>query len=387
VSDEPTGRERTGRELAPRPADREVSRPGDITERGVERFYAGDRAHTVGLSEERAAQIVRSSGNARSIAFLASLLIVLFVPLYWFYELGIPVIGADGRQVREEQAQYVTDVARGYSIYIDNCARCHGPAGEGGIGPPLNDQAKLYNAVLPNGDPGKGKLNPNYLHTVLEVGGRYVCGDPNSVMPAWLQPNGPLNYRQVEELVAFMTASKEIEFTYQPEHAEAGETLPPPVTVTGWRDPAYTPAPDATAPPACWRPYENPAFAGEGGAASLPPVENPGTAEQPRVIALIETADLTIVDESGARVTQIAVQPGETISFEITNEAGFAHNFFIGPAEALEGNQTQGLPGVPDFDSGTQSFIYEVGDEEAVQFACTVPGHYPGMHGDLVPVE
>ena len=393
MSDDPvgrdgTGRERTGRELTPRPPDREVVRPADTTERGVERFYAGDQAHTVGLTEERAAQIVRQSGNARNIAFLAALIVVLFVPLYWFYELGIPALGADGRQVREEQAQYVTDVARGYSIYVDNCARCHGPEGEGGIGPPLNDQAKLYNAVLPNGDPGKGKLNANYLHTVLEVGGRYVCGDPNSVMPAWLQPNGPLNYRQVEELIAFLTASKDVEFTYQPEHAEAGETLPPPVNVTAWRDPAYSPAPDSTPPPACSRPYENPAFAGEGGgSASLPPIESPGTAEQPRVIQLVETAGLTITDAEGTRVTQLAVQPGEVISFEITNEAGFAHNFYIGPPEALEANQVQGLPGVADFDSGTQSFTYEVGDETSVQFACTIPGHYDGMHGDLVPVE
>jgi hypothetical protein len=35
---------------------------------------------------------------------------------------------------------------------------------------------------------------------VLTVGGRYVCGDPKSVMPVWAQPNGPLNYRQIEEI-------------------------------------------------------------------------------------------------------------------------------------------------------------------------------------------
>ena len=67
--------------------------------------------------------------------------------------------------------------------------------GEGGVGPPLNDQAKLYNAVTADGGSGTGHLNPNYIHKVLEVGGRYVCGDAKSLMPAWLAPDGPLNYR------------------------------------------------------------------------------------------------------------------------------------------------------------------------------------------------
>ena len=35
---------------------------------------------------------------------------------------------------------------------------------------------------------GTGHLNPVYLGRVLEVGGRYVCGDPKSLMPAWLAP-------------------------------------------------------------------------------------------------------------------------------------------------------------------------------------------------------
>src|SRR5688500_19791401 len=128
------------------------------------------------------------------IAFLAALLIVLFIPLYWLYDIGLPVVGFDGRLQAEAQDQYVIDVSRGYALFLANCARCHGANGEGGIGPALNDQQKLYNAVTAAGLPGTGHLNPDYLHTVLEVGGRYVCGDPNSVMPAWLDPKGPLNY-------------------------------------------------------------------------------------------------------------------------------------------------------------------------------------------------
>jgi mono/diheme cytochrome c family protein len=183
--------ERTGRELTPRdPEGDQIVVRERVQPQSPERFYAGDNAHVVGLTEERAAQIVRQSGNARSVAFLFTLIMVLFIPLYWFYDLGIPAIAGTSRLDAEKDAQHITDVSRGYELYINNCATCHGAEGKGGVGPPLNDQAKLYNAVKPDGGAGTGHLNPNYLQRVLEVGGRYVCGDPNSIMPAWLQPRG-----------------------------------------------------------------------------------------------------------------------------------------------------------------------------------------------------
>jgi uncharacterized cupredoxin-like copper-binding protein/mono/diheme cytochrome c family protein len=381
--------ERTGRELELRREGRAVA-PGE-TPSSVERFYAGDAAHTVGLTEERAAQIVRQSGNARSIAFLATLLVVLFIPLYWFYDVGIPALAGTSRLEQEAEVQQVTDVARGYALYLANCAQCHDntdqPAGNGlgGVGPPLNDQAKLYNAVTPAGLPGTGHLNPNYLEAVLERGGRYVCGDPKSVMPVWSDENGgPLNYRQIEELIAFLTASKDVTFTYQPEHAEPGQTIPPPVQVSGWRDPAYQPPPGSSPPPDCWRPYSNPAFGG-GAGASLAPVDQPGTADSPRVIELVETASLTITDPEGAAVPALAVVAGETVTFRVTNEAGFVHDFYVGEAEALEQDRRADLEGIPDFNEGTEEFTWTVPEDTPtqLQFACTVAGHYASMHGDF----
>jgi mono/diheme cytochrome c family protein len=52
--------------------------------------------------------------------------------------------------------QFVTDVERGYALYLNNCQTCHGDNGQGGIGPPLNNQPKLYNALTSDGQAGTG---------------------------------------------------------------------------------------------------------------------------------------------------------------------------------------------------------------------------------------
>lgn len=379
--------DKTGRDLVPRPDEpqgavtpREPDVPTTAASAAV-RFSAGEQAHTVGLTEERAAQIVKQSGNGRMIAFLATLLIVLFIPLYWLYDIGLPVVGFGGRLQSETQDQYVTDVSRGYALFLANCARCHGPEGKGGVGPPLNDQAKLFNAVNAQGASGSGHLNPDYIRSVLTEGGRIVCGDPNSVMPAWLQPKGPLNYREVEDIIKFITASKDTTFTYQPEHVLLPETLPPPVDEEGWRDPSYSPPPDATPVPACWRAPANTAAPG-----TPAPVTSPGTAEDPRVIEVHANAQLQWVDANGTQITQIAVVQGETVEFDITNDAGTDHNFHIGSAAELStAPQITDLPGVAPFSSGTQTFTWTVDNlPDQPQFACTMLGHYQNMHTDIV---
>ncbi len=384
--------DRTGRELTPRPEEpqgavspRESSVPARATlaQTDVERFAAGEQAHTVGLTEERAAQIVRQSSNARMIAFLAVLIFVLFIPIYWLYDIGLPVIGVQGRLPKEASEQYVTDVGRGYALFLANCARCHGATGQGGVGPPLNDQAKLYNSLTAQGGPGTGHLNPDYLAAVLREGGRYVCGDPKSVMPAWLEPKGPLNYREVQEIITWIVASKEVTFVYQPVNAEGGATLPPPVTVNGWRDPAWTPAPGASPVPDCWR-----APAGGGGTTpTAPPVASPGTVEHPRVIEVQGTDRVQWVDPgSGQQLSALSIVQGETVEFRVINNSSIPHNFKIGSATALSSAPDPNpLPGVEDFSGTTQTFTYTFDTlPEQPQFACTVPGHYPTMHVDLL---
>ena len=88
------------------------------------------------------------------------------------------------------------------------------------------------------------------------------------------------------------------------------------------------------------------------------------------------------ITKDGQPVTALDVKNGDTLTFAITNSAGFNHDFYIGTADQLSNNQTAGLPGVAPFESGTQQFTYTVTDATAnLQFACTVPGHYGTMHG------
>jgi uncharacterized cupredoxin-like copper-binding protein len=400
--------DRSGRELTPRepaevePTDATVT-PVEGESRDVERFSSGPRAHSVGLTEERAAQIVRQSANARNVVFLAILLIALFIPVYWFYESGVPALGTEGRMAAEADVQYVTDVARGYELYIANCAECHGEAGQGGIGPRLNDQGKLYNVLTPAGQPGTGHLNPNYLENVLVVGGRYICGDPNSLMAPWLDPNGPLNYRQVEELIVWLTASQDVVFErHAASHGEEEEEGEPEF-VAGWRDPNFVPAPDDTPVPACWKAPDGlqaapPQTAGttdsgttdtgttDTGTADTGPAVAGGTPDAPRQIELLANAALQFTDAAGAQVTQIELIPGETVEFVIDNTAGFDHNFYIGEAEVLQGSFAETDVGIPTWQSGVQTVTWTVPEEgvEGLQFACTVPGHYTPMHGEIV---
>jgi len=395
--------DKSGRELTPRePGEVEASdsalTPVEGEQRDVERFSSGPRAHSVGLTEERAAKVVRQSANARNVAFLAVLLVALFIPVYWFYESGVPALGTEARMDASAEAQYVTDVARGYELYLANCAECHGEQGQGGIGPRLNDQAKLYNVVTPAGNPGNGHLNPIYLENVLTVGGRYVCGDPNSLMAAWQEPDGPLNYRQVEELILWMNASQDVVFeVHEEHHGEGEEEASESAAVRGWRDPNWEPGPDETPVPACWKAPNGlapaPAGGGDTAAAATPapdgggtePVAG-GTPDEPRVIQIEANAALQFLDENGVPLTQINAVPGETIEFVVDNSAGFEHNFYIGQADALQVPYGETEVGIPTWTSGVESYTWTVPEAgaEGLQFACTVPGHYTPMHGDIV---
>ena len=239
-----TGDRPEGRPERPLPARREPTAVAPT--RSAERFTAPRQTRAIGgLTSERAAKIVRQSGDARWVAFLGVVIVALFVIIYYFYELGVPIINTTPRLQAQDNLQQVTAVERGYNLFEANCARCHGVNGEGGIGPVLNDQSKLF-----------AHLSDAYIRNVLTVGGRYVCGNPKSVMPVWSDRNGgPLNYLQIEDLIAFIRAPSTQEYTRrtaefnEPIIGADGKVL----TFKGWRDPAFKPEPSATPVPDCYK--------------------------------------------------------------------------------------------------------------------------------------
>jgi plastocyanin/mono/diheme cytochrome c family protein len=344
--------------------------PRPETPAPVERFSSPPGARKFELTPERSAQIVRQSSNARWVGFLAVIVVVLFVALYWFYELGAPLGLTEPRLTSEENAQQVLAVERGYNIYEANCALCHGLQGEGGIGPTLNRQDKLF-----------AHLNEDYLHNILEVGGRLACGDPNSQMPIWSnegRPPGPLNYAQIEELIAFLRAPNNVTYTMRdPELMEpridpqTGEVR----TFTGWRDPAFEPAPGATPYPDCWK---NEFTSGESAApdgSSEPSASAPGSSQAPTADELSIVA-VGIAFDSDA--LEVAGTQGFTIQFD-NQDTGIQHDVDI-----LDAGGTKVFDG--DVIVGADQITYEVPALEAgeYEFICSI---HPNMRGTLTVTE
>lgn len=329
----------------------------------VERFTSSPSTRAFELTPERAAQIVRQSSNARWIGFLAVVVVILFTALYWFYELGAP-LGISGARLNQEiAAQAVTKVERGYNIFQANCARCHGVNGEGGIGPVLNRQDKLF-----------AHLNENYLRTVLASGGRYVCGNPDSLMPVWsdqANPPGPLNYRQIDELVAFLRATNDE--TYIVRDAELLTPKIDPLTgkvktFTGWRDPKYAPAPDATPYPACWtKEFDTPSASpsGSAGASASPSASaSGGTGETVSIVAQgVAFTTATVTAPAGA---------GFTLSFD-NEDAGTPHDVQIKDAAGTEVFKTDVFPGVE-----TRTFQVPALTAGSYTFVCTIHSNMTG---------
>jgi mono/diheme cytochrome c family protein/plastocyanin len=299
MTDQP-GREPEQRLPAPRPAPDRVPARAD-------RFTAPAQIqNTTGLTPERAAGIVRQSGSARWVAFLGVTIVSLFVIVYYFYETGLPYKLSTPRLDQQAEAQQVTSIERGYNLYMANCARCHGANGEGKIGPALNDQVKLF-----------AHLNPTYLKNVLTVGGRYVCGNPNSLMPVWADTNGgPLNYIAIEDLINFIRAPSNETFTVR------NASLNEPVldangnvqTFKGWLDPTFKPAPSSTPFPDCYLGNSTPAPS--GGTATLPPSAT-----------ILKLTALNIAFDK----TALEAKANEAFGIELVNNdpAGVQHNVEI----------------------------------------------------------
>lgn len=187
---------------------------------------------------------MEQTATARVAGLLGLIAIVVFVAAYWLYEEGVPGVPNTNRLAAEADAQAVASVEQGHGVFTTYCARCHGASGEGGIGPVLADQSKLF-----------VHLNPAYLHNVLTVGGRYVCGNARSLMPIWSDTNGgPLSYVQVTDLIAYIRAPASATYVARDPTTKEPilDTSGRPTTFHGWRDTTFVPAPGATPVPDCW---------------------------------------------------------------------------------------------------------------------------------------
>lgn len=89
-------------------------------------------------------------------------------------------------------------VERGALLYANNCRSCHGVRGEGGAGPPVN------NDEFKDQDPNKLADNRAMLTRTL------TCGRAGTLMPAWLTENGgSLNAIQIEHIIDLITSPVE----------------------------------------------------------------------------------------------------------------------------------------------------------------------------------
>ncbi|HJP88578.1 MAG TPA: cupredoxin domain-containing protein [Candidatus Limnocylindrales bacterium] len=326
-----------------------------VPARTADRFTAPRQTRAVGgLTSERAAKIVRQSGDARWVAFLGLVIVALFVIVYYFYELGVPIINTTPRMQAEADLQQVTSVERGYNLFEANCAKCHGANGEGGVGPVLNDQNKLFS-----------HLTEAYIRNVLEVGGRYVCGNPKSVMPVWSNTNGgPLNYVQIEDLIAFIRADS------TQEYVKRSATLNEPIigddgkveTFKGWRDVTFKPDPSASPVPDC--------YLGDKGSATPAPAASLGPdAPTFNVVGLNIAFDKKTLD--------VAANTPFAIDFDNQDPAGVQHNVEI------RDDTGQVLQDQPLIDGGQKTtYVYSGLPAGTYTFICKVHP-IPNMTGTL----
>lgn len=105
-----------------------------------------------------------------------------------------------------------TQAARGAVLYAENCVICHGPIGEGVVGPPL------ARAEWKEGTPLEMEATADFLTRTIARGrgGRADTTwihnpdgtiESHTAMPVFGKENGgPFNEQQVEDLVVFLTS-------------------------------------------------------------------------------------------------------------------------------------------------------------------------------------
>lgn len=138
-----------------------------------------------------------------TITFLALLILILMLPIYaWLEPARMAKAQTDLRQ------EFVSDAA---VMYIENCALCHGAAGEG-IGP-----------IPPLDNPGLREADYDFLYKTI-ARGRYETS-----MTGWHEDEGGVfNDYQIDELVALV---RYVDWSQVGELSAAKGLIPPSLPV------------------------------------------------------------------------------------------------------------------------------------------------------------
>jgi uncharacterized cupredoxin-like copper-binding protein len=115
----------------------------------------------------------------------------------------------------------------------------------------------------------------------------------------------------------------------------------------------------------------------------------PADASEATLTISVEAFDMAFDPES------ISVEPGEVVTFEVTNTGEAVHEFFLGDSAMQQEHAEE----MADMDSGmahdepysirlqpgeTKELTWRFADSGTVEFACHEPGHYQaGMHGQI----
>ncbi|MBI2883375.1 MAG: c-type cytochrome [Candidatus Methylomirabilis oxyfera] len=103
------------------------------------------------------------------------------------------------RQAAAAQRQRQEAIERGVSLFAGLCSGCHGPRGEGKVGPAVAGGAYLQKRGLQAGDTSGLRLAENELRKTISR------GVAKTVMPAWaVEEGGALNQEQILEIASLL---------------------------------------------------------------------------------------------------------------------------------------------------------------------------------------
>src|SRR5690606_29805118 len=101
-----------------------------------------------------------------------------------FLAFGAYILNEPNRAAIAAEGQHETVMHRGADLFVNNCRSCHGLAGEGGVGFPLDNQAfwvlgedNEFDAE-PTSE-GEERTVRNFLFNTI------ACGRTGSAMPLW----------------------------------------------------------------------------------------------------------------------------------------------------------------------------------------------------------